>query len=327
MAVLHFLNVLEGDCHIVKHISGHVTVIDCNNAKIETEEEARSRYIQELIQAGVQGNFNQKAHPVNPIAYMNQHGYDSVFRFILTHPDMDHMGGVKDFFDELSPTNFWDTDNNEEKDFEEGGPYNEDDWKFYKKLRDGNSEKDSKRLTNYAGDEGKYWSENEEGKKPGDALNILSPTKELVKEGNESDDNHVYSYVILYRAAGGDVLFCGDSHDKTWEYILKNHKDDVKDVKVLIAPHHGRDSKRSFDFLKTVNPTLTLIGNAPSKDLAYDQYRKYGITVTNNQANCVIIEVSEKPMKLYVTNKSYAEKFNGPPQYNDYYKSYFCFEF
>jgi beta-lactamase superfamily II metal-dependent hydrolase len=319
MAVLHFLNVLEGDCYIVKHVSNHVTVIDCNNAKIETEEDARARFVQELIQARVQGNFKQKAHPVNPIVYMNQHGYNSVFRFILTHPDMDHMGGIKDFFDELSSTNFWDTDNNEEKDFEEDSPYNEDDWKFYKKLRDGNSEKDPKRLTNYAGDKGKYWSEDENGKTPGDALHILSPTKELVKEGNDSDDNNIYSYVILYRAAGGKVLFCGDSHDKTWEYILKNHKDDVKDVKILIAPHHGRDSKRSFDFLKTVNPTLTLIGNAPSKDIAYDQYRKYGIMVTNNQANCVIIEVSEDPMKLYVTNKIFAEKFNNPPEYSDYY--------
>jgi beta-lactamase superfamily II metal-dependent hydrolase len=328
MAVLHFLNVKEGDCHIVKHASGRVSIIDCNNTKIESEDEKRAGFIKELARLKIKGNFNQKTYPVNPIEYMKKFGYSSVFRFILTHPEMDHMGGIKDFFAEFSPTNFWDTENTEEKDFDDKSLYNEDDWLFYKSLRDNKPNGNPKRLTNYVGDTGKYWSEEEDGKKPGDALTILAPTKELVDHANECEDFHCCSYVILYRAFGGKVLFCGDSHDKTWEYILENHKEVVKNVKILIAPHHGRDSDRSYEFLKVVNPTLTLMGNAPSDNLAYDKYNKYGMgIIINNQANCVIVEVGEDPMKLYVTNQSFAEKLNSSTYYSDYYQGWYCLDF
>jgi len=42
----------------------------------------------------------------------------------------------------------------------------------------------------------------------------------------------------------------------------------------MIAPHHGRDSDRSYDFLDTVNPQLTLFGCAPSVDLVNIAHRK-----------------------------------------------------
>ena len=36
--------------------------------------------------------------------------------------------------------------------------------------------------------------------------------------------------------------FTGDAHDNTWEHLLENHEDDIKNVDILFAPHHGRDS-------------------------------------------------------------------------------------
>ena len=41
MSTIHFLNVLEGDCNIIQHDSGRVTVIDVSNAydDVDTEEE------------------------------------------------------------------------------------------------------------------------------------------------------------------------------------------------------------------------------------------------------------------------------------------------
>ena len=86
---------------------------------------------------GVRGNFNQKAHPVNPLSYLKKQSISSVFRFVLTHPDMDHMDGIKALFDEFPPTNFWDTNNQKELDSSSwsGSPYNQADWEFYKNLR------------------------------------------------------------------------------------------------------------------------------------------------------------------------------------------------
>jgi hypothetical protein len=70
------------------------------------------------------------------------------------------------------------------------------------------------------------------------------------------------------------------------------------------------------------------MGNAPSDNLAYDKYNKYGMgIITNNQANSVIVEVGEDPMKLYVTNQSFAEKLNSSTYYSDYYHGWYCLDF
>ena len=104
MGVIHFLNVNEGDCTWINHPSGHNTVIDVSAAQPINIFESLS------------GNHNQKNHPVNPIEYLQDFGIETVFRFILTHPDMDHMDGIKEFFDSFDVLNFWDTENNKTMD-------------------------------------------------------------------------------------------------------------------------------------------------------------------------------------------------------------------
>lgn len=138
MPVVHYLNVKEGDCSIIEHTSGHVSVIDVCNARKETPESILVETIFKSItaKAAGSGNLNQKAYPVNPITYMKEHFLDSVFRFVATHPDMDHLDGVKDFFEEFEPTNFYDINNKKEIEFDDKSPYREEDWKFYKNLRD-----------------------------------------------------------------------------------------------------------------------------------------------------------------------------------------------
>ena len=54
------------------------------------------------------------------------------------------MDGIRHLFQEFSPQNFWDTDNKKELDTSswEGSPYDAEDWKFYKNLRDSNPQSD-----------------------------------------------------------------------------------------------------------------------------------------------------------------------------------------
>jgi len=40
MPVVHFLNVRSGDCSIIKHGSGRISIIDVNNASPARESEA-----------------------------------------------------------------------------------------------------------------------------------------------------------------------------------------------------------------------------------------------------------------------------------------------
>ena len=95
-----------------------------------------------------------------------------------------------------------------------------------------------------------------------------------------------------------------------------------------MAPHHGRDSGRSFDFLKTVNPKATLFGNASSKHLAYNKYNS-DVKITNNQADYVILDINEDSLKIYVKHLEFARDFRhkrnwtGEPTYNKDHDAYF----
>ena len=97
----------------------------------------------------------------------------------------------------------------------------------------------------------------------------------------------------------------------TWEYVKKHYETDVSDVALLIAPHHGRKSGRSYEFLDYVNPKLTLFGCAPSDNLAYNawNYRKLA-HVTNNQCGCIVAE-GEDAMHIYVENDTFAAANGG----------------
>lgn len=323
MPRVHFLNVNDGDCSIIQHSSSRNTVIDVSAAKKPAAKlaaalrgygrvyESMSTNVQVLSnRAGVKGNFNRSEYPDNPIAYMKDRGITSVFRFISTHPDMDHIDGIKAFFGEFKPENFWDTDNTKHLDDFEDGRYNPDDWDFYTSLRDGNPQSDPRRLALYAGSTGQYYNQDENGKSGSDGLYILAPTPELVRAANEAEDWNDSSYVILYRSGKKRILFAGDSHDETWAYILENWKSDVTNVDVLIAPHHGRDSGRDYAFLDVVKPKITLFGNAPSEHMAYDQWNYRDLLfITNNQAGTIILDVNGSALDVFVSHKPFAEEF------------------
>ena len=335
MATLHFLNVLEGDCNIIQHDSGRVTVMDVSNAynDEDTEEEKAVKASKEREEMrnrthvpSDKKNYNQKKAPDNPIDYLkNNLKINSIFRFIISHPDMDHLDGIKDLYEEFSIYNTWDTDNDKEIDlngFFAG--YNKEDWKFYKNLRAGKNT-NTKRLTYFSKNDNQYYNE--------DNITILCPTAELLKNGNETEDYNDASYALLFsppKKNGGNwkILLAGDTHDDSWEYILKNHKNEVSNIDILLAPHHGRDSSRNYDFLDTLNPKVTLFGNASSEHLAYTKYPK--TRITNNQAGYVILDTSPDYLKIYVKNFEFARDFRAKlgwdePKYNSKHKAYFLF--
>ncbi|KZL93241.1 ComEC/Rec2 family competence protein [Clostridium magnum] len=324
MSTIHFLNVKQGDCTWIRHNSGNITVIDVNNAQKVQAEKSYGSIVESAEYKAIQGNYNRKAYPVNPIEYLSKLGVSSVFRFVVTHPDMDHMGGIKEFFNTFKVTNLWDTNNNKEIGSFEGSPYSEDDWNFYKQLRD-DTNNDLTRLTLYSGARGKFYNINENDESGGDGLYILAPTEDLVKEANEKKDYNDCSYVILYRTGNGKkIVFGGDSDNKTWEHILNTYKDDVTDVDILIAPHHGRDSGRSYEFLDVLKPKMTYFGNAKCEHLAYDAWNNRGLPkITNNQADCIITDIVGDTINIYATYETFAKGYNEHTYYDSNFKAWF----
>jgi competence protein ComEC len=306
MAAVHFLNVGEGDCTIIEHNSGHKTVVDlCNgyfSLSIPSSME-ESEFLEKKA-----ANYRMCERSTNPIDYLQNLGIKQIFRFILTHPEMDHLDGFDKLLKKFSVINFWDSGVRREKpDFSEGR-YVEADWDRYAKIIEGR-EPNINVVTPKAGAQFKYANIAEDGTAGGDGLYIMAPDTALVASANDGGDINDASYVILYRSSAGKILIPGDSHDKTWEYILQNHKSDVKDCKVLFAPHHGRKSDRSYDFLDVVNPQLTVFGCAPSEHLAYSAWNYRELTyITQNQAGNIVFDIGEN-IDVYIENETYAVEY------------------
>ncbi len=305
MPSVHFLNVAPGDCTIIQHASGRVSMIDICDGNIETIlrkdaiDEARAR---------VPGNFGMCRYPTNPIDYIRDLGIESIFRFILTHPDMDHMDGLDRLLSKVGIANFWDTGvEREAPKFVEGCPYDEADWKCYLRLRNGQVDGVTS-LTKTAGSRFKYANRNSDGEGVGDAVSILAPGEELVASGSDGGDINDGSYVLLYRSAGGRVLIPGDAHDATWEYVLDHYPKSIANCSVMIAPHHGRHSDRSFRFLEVIRPKFTLFGCAPAEHLAYSAWNSRKLDfVTSNQAGNIVLETTDDALDVYVENEGFAE--------------------
>ncbi len=300
----HFLNVGNGDCSIVEHASGRISVIDINKGQSSFKEE--DKYIYESA-----GNYNQKTNSEHPIEYLknllNDRG--EIFRFVLTHPDLDHMRGIKNLFSTFKVLNFWDTDNDKEmKEEDFSTEQDKSDWEFYKRIRQRNENPKTLFLYRFQTSEC-CWTD--------DGIIILSPTQELVRKANEKEEWNLLSYVLLIESRENDnlkILISGDATDEAWEDIIKdleekNKKSLIENIDVLIAPHHGRKSNKDSEFLKILKPKLTLIGNAPSKHLNYDLYRRYSDKIlTNNQAGNVVIQKINGKWCVLITNESFAIK-------------------
>ena len=311
MPKIHFLNVNQGDCIILEHDSGRVTVFDISAGNIERRRSAAAVVFSRGVITPAKGNYRMCQHPTNPLDYLTQMGTEAVWRFVLSHPDMDHLDGFNALLNAFQVHNFWDSGARKNKpDFSGYGGYKEEDWDRYAKVIAG-GEPGTRAIRVQAGACFKYANQDDVDWGIGDSLHILAPDQDLIDEGNRTQDFNDASYVILLRSAVGKVLLAGDAHDATWKYIKEHYKADVSDVDVLIAPHHGRRSGRSYDFLDYVNPKLTFFGCAPSDYLAYDAWNYRKLThITNNQCGCIVAEGYDA-MHVYVENSTFATNSGG----------------
>lgn len=290
MLKLHFLNVGHGDCTFVEHPSGRLTMIDINNSKslpsddVDALAEAKGLSSWQfksarLIEAKYTWEDYYKSLLVDPYDYYVQH-FDSksVFRYIQTHPDMDHMSGLHRFFwqEKIGLGNFWDVAHDkkcEEEDFATS-PYSYVDWLVYQCLRAGCGPDDTshKAINNLQGQVGQFWSD--------DNIEILSPTKELVEECNTKDAYNNCSYVLRISHAGRSVILPGDAEDSAWKAMLEDLGEETLACDVLKASHHGRQSGYNEDAVDAMAPYAVIcsVGKKPDTD-ASSKYASHGAKV------------------------------------------------
>lgn len=88
------------------------------------------------------------------------------------------------------------------------------------------------------------------------------------------------STVLLVEYNDKKIVLSGDAETETWDYIYNNYKDDLRDIYILKAAHHGRDSGYHQEIVKVMNPEYVIVsvGKKPSTD-ASNKYRNYSDNV------------------------------------------------
>lgn len=273
--VFHFLNVGKGNCTIADFPSGRLTVVDIDDSRSIS---AVQKAYMEVIE--------KKAKLTNPIDYIIANFPNrEIFRFILTHPDMDHMSGIKGLFGKKAVSNFWDTDNNKKIDPSswKDSPYDREDWDFYQMIR--KREKDPTVLKLYRDANSECcWIQ--------DGIEVLAPTPALVKEAEESEDYDHLSYVLMTKHANKKILLGGDATTEALKDIIGHYGGYLKSD-VLLAPNHGSSNHISKEILDVISPRLTVVSVAEGVDYAYDLYSQYGIVLSTKHYGNIWVRIPD----------------------------------
>jgi beta-lactamase superfamily II metal-dependent hydrolase len=301
MLKIHFLNVGHGDCTLIQFPSGHLTVVDINRSS-EMDKDSFGELLNEsfdsqaaltnkiLYDIGVKtyGEILQEAkysiQLTDPICYIKEIvGSNNIFRFISTHPHMDHLSGLDAVRQQNGFINFWALPNEFKPDLEKLDEAGKQDWALYAGLRDGTIGGITV-VKPLEGELRDYWQQ--------DGISVLAPNSEILKNASEPN---AMSYVLLLKYGPHKVVLGADANVSIWEYLANKYPETLKGITVLKAAHHGRDSGYHQEAVKLMSPQLTVIsvGKKPENDASskYRQYSKnvlstrwYGnITVTLNE--------------------------------------------
>jgi len=275
MSIIKSFSVGEGDMFYIKHNTDNFSIIDCC-----LSDDNKAEIVKEIKHA---------------------HLGKGVTRFISTHPDQDHISGLKYLDDNIDILNFYCVKNKVTKKDET------EDFKHYCLLRDSSRKA-------YSIEKGcvRKWMNQTCEERGSAGIDILWPVasnknyQDALKIAEEEGNPNNISAIIKYAVKDGvSVLWMGDLETDFMESI----KNEIKSPKIniLIAPHHGRDTgKVPEDWLNKMNPDIIILGEAPSEDLNY--YSGYN-TITQNSAGDITLDCLEKKVNIFVSSQDYSVDF------------------
>jgi len=275
MLDFYFINVGKGSCVVVDFPSSHLSVVDIDDSRAISAKERETMRLQ------------KKAELTNPVDYILENfPKDEIFRFILTHPDMDHMSGIKTIFKKKYVRNFWHVpENKPDPGNWESSPYDKADWDFYQSLK-------GKRIPdvnvidpirNATAD--CCWVQ--------DGIKILSPSEALMKRAEESGEYDHLSYVLQITYNGMSAMLTGDATKNALDDIVANYDASELRSSILLAPGHGSKNHVSKDFLEAVKPRLTVVSVAEGVDYDSYSYKSYGCVLSTKHYGNVRARIKE----------------------------------
>lgn len=277
MSKVKSFSVGAGDMFYIKHNSDNFTTIDCC---LEYDEDAK----------------DAKEHVLSEIS--SERSDKGIRRFISTHPDEDHISGLKEYDERFGIVNFYCVNNKAAKNGDES-----DDFVKYKELRES-----TKKFALYKGCRRMWMNESGEGR-DGAGLNCLWPIisnakyKKALEDAADGKSPNNISPAIEYACGGFSFLWMGDMETDMQEEFDKEV--DNSHVTIVFAPHHGRKSGHiPSSLMDKLSPKLVIVGEAPSEDL---DYYKSQDTITQNSAGDILFDVNTDFLDIFVSNSGYTK--------------------
>jgi hypothetical protein len=200
----------------------------------------------------------------DPIAWFTNRFGSYLHRFILSHPDVDHLAGIRRLIGgELTVENFWDVPHSRTL-LSQGGHADSRDWQTYDRFRRGGISSVTWRLSPMAGAVGNFWT--------ADGIEILAPTHLDVLFDAIANRCNDSSYVLRISHAGRSILIPGDIEETGWRRLLDRGIDLRADV--LVASHHGRRSGYFEPAIRAIAPSYVVVSTGPLPS-AEDGHRLY----------------------------------------------------
>jgi competence protein ComEC len=229
------------------------------------------------------GDFDVGKAVVAPFLWHNKIG--KVDYLVLSHPEADHMNGLRFIAKEFQPEEFWhNEDQVETQTFQE----------LMGIIKSGNIKE-------------MLPADLKEGVKNNGALvEILHPMSGGPADsggGNGSRLNN-HSLVLRITFAGKSFLFPGDLEKEGEKEMLANTEGEIRSH-VLLAPHHGSKTSSSKAFLERVRPELCVVSagkgvwrNFPHPTVE-ERLLEMGCRVlTTSKSGAVTIRISENDFEV-----------------------------
>ena len=280
---VHFLKVGDGDSTIVELPDNRLMMVDIMNGR---------------------NDYSYNSQLENPINYLKQlTSTREIFRYIQTHPVMDHLDGFYDLIQGFQIINFWDTPNTKKKPDEFSNGFRESDWNSYKTSSKGKELYYGRSTETVVSNSGSYIY----------SIYPIAPTQEFINSGNGAEDWNSLSYIVLLVYEGFKILLGGDATTAVWEDIQKwityniEAKKLLSDITIFKASHHARKSGYcGSDLLKIMNPQAIISDDSvPIEESSHQNYEYF---MTNRSPKGNVYSVSQNTIiaDYYdYTNKKY----------------------
>ena len=261
-------SVKNGDMFYINHNNDTLTIIDCNLI-----DEKRDELLLELKKINDENKFN---------------------RFLSTHPDKDHITGIKSLDDTITIDNFYSVSNNIKSD-------NSEDFDKYCELRE------SDKFYPLSIKCERKWLNDGDKNRGNSGIIILWPDvnnsdykEELEKVENSNKTPNNISPIIRYSLNSGiTALWFGDMETEFLEKIIDSIE--LPETDILFAPHHGRDSGKIPKYiLDKMKPKIIIIGEGKSDYLNY--YEGFN-TITQNSAKNIVLKCTTGQIDIYTDDE------------------------